>query len=174
MGFLGMERQNYANAKQAAMQMEFQRDMSNTMHQREVADLRAAGLNPILSANRGASTPSGAMAQLGDAIGAGMNTAMALRRNLAEVKNMEAMNTNIDADTWKKRMERQVLSREYNIKLWDEDTARHLSKIAGAERIGAEVEGRIDSSEPGEGTRWLKRFLPFFGGGAGGPRFRAR
>lgn len=81
---------NKAQIKMAREQMAFQERMSNTAHQREVNDLRLAGLNPILSANGGASSPSGAMPQIKE-VNYGSGISKAGETAVSNVLNKQAL-----------------------------------------------------------------------------------
>jgi len=64
LSYFGGKSQNVASAEAAQRQMDFQREASDTSYQRQIADLKSAGINPMLVAKLGgASTPGGAMPQ---------------------------------------------------------------------------------------------------------------
>lgn len=103
------EKTNAANTALSREQMAFQERMSSTAHQREVNDLRLAGLNPILSATggSGASSPSGSTPTLsaprptflGDMLKDGVNTGMAAANLEADLNIKNASVAKTLADT---------------------------------------------------------------------------
>lgn len=99
-GNQGIKKQNAANAKQAKLNRDFQERMSSTSHQRAVTDLRAAGLNPILSATKGgASTPSGAQANIQNALEPMANSAKDTMQMAANIALTEAQTKKIQKET---------------------------------------------------------------------------
>lgn len=116
-GIIGGKAANAASALEAKKNRDFQERMTKNKHRYEVKDLRKAGLNPILSAHGGASVPSGATAQqkniIPDNTVSNATTALLAYQQL---KNLEATETNIEANTGKTDAETKNIENTIDIK----------------------------------------------------------
>lgn len=127
------------SAREARKNREFQERMSSTAHVREVADLRSAGLNPILSSRLGgSSTPSGSsssMPDLGPSVTSAMQLRLAMSKQKAEIDEIKSR-TILNEQT-AGNMGRDVLAGRYERISAEADTAiaqRDLAQMNVSQR----------------------------------------
>lgn len=142
-----------AQRSAAREQMGFQADMSNTSYQRAMADMMAAGLNPILAYKQGgASTPSGAMPPVPDIGAAGLSGAAAL----ANVQNIRQQNDNLRAQENLTR--EQIMRQRLENQAWSVLSpgmrafvmSGGVSSAAGLAGAGASILGRALGRKAGK------------------------
>lgn len=185
LSYLGGSQAAATNVTSAREQMKFQQEMDNTKYRRMMADMRKAGLNPIMAAgNSPGSAPSGASASVADAITPAVSSANHFRRSRAEVANMLEINKNLREQNHNLRVQAentQASTAKYasdislNEQLARKSKADEALSYASAKNINTQQQisayelpayknaADVEKSKLGEAMKWSDRVMQSIG-----------